>query len=182
MEGRQEVQAYLAALNRPLPPNEGFLRGVDFQGEMLIRFAQGHYIWRLKWQTTEPGVVQYRWTRSQERFDSEAAAYQAAQWVELTKEEMRQYGGWVAQATEGMVSRREQLDNFNGVIGITIDVIGDMAVGFFSGNILARLGAPPGARQPPAQSPPQGGAKIIPFPSQASPTAPTAPRPAASGR
>jgi len=181
LEGRQEVQAYLAALNRPLPPTEGFLRGVDFQGEILIRFAQGHYIWRLKWQTTEPGVVQYRWARSQERFDSEAAAYQAGQWVELTKEEMLQYGGWVAQAVEGMVNRREQLDHFSGVVGITIDIIGDIAVGFFSGNVLARMGSTPGARQPPARSPPQGGTKAIPFPSQASPGAPTV-RPAASVR
>ena len=182
MEGRQDVQAYLVALNRPLTPNEGFLRGVDFQGEILIRFAQGQYIWRLKWQTTEPGVVQYRWTRSQERFDSEAAAHHAGQWVELTKEEMLQYGGWVAQAIEGMVNRREQLDNFNGVVGVTIDIIGDMAVGVFSGKILAQMGSPPGARQPAMQSPSQGGAKVIPFPSQAPPAAPTVPRPAASGR
>lgn len=37
---------------------------MNFKGEILIRFAQGQYIWRLEWKTTEPGVVQYRWTRS----------------------------------------------------------------------------------------------------------------------
>jgi hypothetical protein len=105
LEGRQKAQTYLAALNRATSPNRRFSGGTDFRGEILIRFAQGHHIWRLEWQTTEPGVVQYRWTRSQERFASEADAYQAGQWVNLTEHELRQYGGWVGQAIEEMQSR-----------------------------------------------------------------------------
>lgn len=48
----------------------------------------------------------YRWTRSQRRFASERAAYEAGQWVDLTEEEMQQYGGWVGQAVEEMVRRQ----------------------------------------------------------------------------
>jgi hypothetical protein len=181
-EGRQKVREYLAALSRVVPPGEGFLPGTDFQGEILIRFTQGQYIWRLKWQTTEPGVVQYRWTRSRERFDSEAAAHEAGQWVELTREEMIQYGGWVGMAVEGMVSRREHLANLSRVVGIVIDVTGDVMVGLFSGSILRQMDSSPAAGQPPMQSPPQGGAKVIPFPPRAPPATPSIPRPAASGR
>ncbi|MFY0564535.1 hypothetical protein ACN28E_11840 [Archangium lansingense] len=94
-EGREEVRKYLAALNRTIRDDRRFTGGTDFQGEILIRFARGQYNWRLEWKTSEPGVVQYRWTRSQKPFDSEAAAYKDAQWVDLTVEELRQYGGWV---------------------------------------------------------------------------------------
>jgi hypothetical protein len=174
-EGREEARMYLAALNRALLFGRPFTGGTEFHGETLIRFAQGEYIWRLKWKTTEPGVVQYRWTRSQQRFESEAAAYQSAQWVELTEQEMRQYGGWVGQAVEGMVSRREKLATFSGAVGIVIDVVGELATGVFSGAILGRMGSGPGARQPPSQ----GGGQVIPFPTRSPTTAPPARMPAA---
>ncbi|HEX8434116.1 hypothetical protein, partial [Archangium sp.] len=93
LEGREEARAYLAALNRALLTGSRFTGGADFQGDILVRFARGQYIWRLEWKTQEPGVVLYRWTRSQQRFESEAAAYAAEQWQDLTVEELRQYGG-----------------------------------------------------------------------------------------
>jgi hypothetical protein len=46
LEGRQEVQVYLAVLNRAVSPEANFLGGTEFQGEVLIRFARGQYIWR----------------------------------------------------------------------------------------------------------------------------------------
>lgn len=175
-EGRQEVQLYLVALNRAVPREMAFVGGIGFGGQVLIRFARGQYIWRLEWQTSEPGVTQYRWTRSQQRFESESAAYEAGQWVDLTVEEMRQYGGWVGQAVEGMVARREQLATFRGAVGLCIDVIGTSAVGFFSGAILGRMGSRPQGGQPPSQD-----AQIIPFPARP-PATPPAKLPAAVGR
>jgi hypothetical protein len=174
-EGRQKARTYLTALNRALLGGKRFTGSTDFHGEVLIRFARGQYIWRLEWRNTEPGVVQYRWTRSQQRFESEAAAYEAGQWVELTEQELRQYGGWVGQAVEGMVSRRERLATFSGAVGIIIDVIGTSATGFFSGAILGRMGS--GAQQPPTQ----GGGQVIPFPAKPPPTAPPVQVPAAAG-
>jgi hypothetical protein len=146
---------------------------VDFQGEILIRFARGQYIWRLEWQTTEPGIVQYRWTRSQQRFESERAAHEAGRWVDITEQEMQQYGGWVGQAIEGMVSRREQLATFSGAVGVCIDIIGSVAVGIFSGSFAGGAGA----KQPPAQ----GGGRVIPFPARPPVSAPPTKVPAASG-
>ncbi|QRN97949.1 hypothetical protein JRI60_02380 [Archangium violaceum] len=176
-EGRQDVRTYLAALNRVVAPEMSFSGGTDFRGQILIRFAQGQYIWRLEWQTTEPGVVQYRWNRSQQRFESEAAAYQAGQWVELTVQEMQQYGGWVGQAVEGMVTRREQLATFSGSVGLVIHVIGDVATAVFSSVTFGGMGSGSGARQPPTQ----GGGQVIPFPARPPPTAPPAKMPAAAG-
>lgn len=175
-EGRKKVQTYLSALNRIVQPSRHFLPGTNFQGEILIRFAQGRHIWRLEWQTTEPGVVQYRWTRSRESFLSEREAHQAGQWVELTEQEMRKYGGWVAQAVEGMVSRRERLATFSGAVGMVIEFVGNAAVGVFSGILLGRGGANKKSQQPPGQ----GGGKVIPLPARPSPTPPVK-LPAASG-
>lgn len=175
-EGREEARNYLAALNRTLLFGKRFTGGTDFQGEILIRFARGQYIWRLEWRTTEPGVVLYQWTRSQQRFESEVAAYEAGQWVELTAQELQKYGGWVGQAVEGMVSRRERLATFSGAVGIVIEVVGTAATGFFSGAIFGQMGS--GVRQPPTQG---GGAQVIPFPVRPPPTAPPARVPAAAG-
>ncbi|PTL79500.1 hypothetical protein DAT35_32305 [Vitiosangium sp. GDMCC 1.1324] len=174
-EGREAARKYLAALNRTILTGKRFTGGTDFQGEILVCFAGGQYIWRLEWKTPEPGVVQYKWTRSQQRFDSEAAAYEAGQWVDLTVEELRQYGGWVSQAVEGMVSWRENLATISGTVGMVIDVVGGVATTVLWGSILGQMGT--GSRQPPAQ----GGGQVIPFPVRPPPTAPPAQVPAAAG-
>lgn len=175
-EGRRDVRFYLMALNRAVAPETSFLGGMNFHGEVLIRFAQGVHIWRLEWKTNEPGVVQYQWTRSQQHFASEAAAYTAGQWVELTEQEMRQYGGWVGQAVDGMITRREQLATLSGAVGIGIEVMGRAATVFFSWAILGRMGSGSGAQQPPMQ----GGGQVIPFPARPPPTASPARVPAAA--
>ncbi|MFE8596191.1 hypothetical protein [Archangium violaceum] len=59
-EGRERSRTYLAALNRTILTGKYVTGGLDFHGEVLIRFARGQYIWRLEWRTQEPGVVQYR--------------------------------------------------------------------------------------------------------------------------
>lgn len=91
-------------------------------------------------------MVQFRGTRSQQLFESEVAAYDAGQWVVLTEQEMRQYGGWVGQAVEGLVSRRERLATLRGVVGIVIEVVGTAATGFFSSAILGRMSSGPGTQ------------------------------------
>ncbi|WP_146209601.1 hypothetical protein [Vitiosangium sp. GDMCC 1.1324] len=168
-DGMRKLQTYLLALNRTVPPNNRFSGGKEFEGEILIQFAQGQYIWRLEWCTTTPGVTQYRWTRSQERFDSNEAAYQAEQWVEISEQELKQYGGWVSQAVEEGVERRERLATISGAIGVAIDIVGEVAM------IVISTAAPGerGAAQP--------GGKVLPFPSKPLPTEPPAQLPRASG-
>lgn len=168
-EGTREIQTYLLALNRTIQATNRFSAGKGFEGETLIQFAQGQYIWHLEWCTTAPGVTQYRWTRSQERFDSCAAAYQASQWVEISQQELKQYGGWVAQAVEGMVDRRERLATLTGAIGVAIDVVGEVAIVI----ITTAMSGERGAAQP--------GGKVLPFPSKSSTGTPPVQFPKASG-
>jgi hypothetical protein len=170
------VRLYLSALNRAAAPGMHFTEGTEFGGAMLVQFAQGQYIWRLEWQTTEPGVTQYRWTRSQQRFASAAEANEAGHWVAISEEEMRQYGGWVGQAVDDMVTRREKLAAFRQALGVVIDVVGYGAVGFFSGAILGRMGSGSGPSQPAGQ----GGGQVIPFPARLPATSPPAQIPAAA--
>lgn len=176
-EGREEARKYLAALNRAILSGRRFTGGTDFQGEILVRFAGGQYIWRLEWKNPEPGVVQYKWTRSQQRFDSQAAADAAGQWVELSEEELRRYGGWVSQAVDGMVSSREKLATVSGTVGMVIDLVGGVATTVLWGSIMGQMGVGTGARQPPAQ----GGGQVIPFPVRSPSAAPPARAPAAAG-
>jgi hypothetical protein len=169
-EGLQKIQTYLVALNRTITtPAIRFSGGKGFEGEVLIHFAQGQYIWRLEWCTNTPGVTQYRWTRSQERFDSSAAAYQVDQWVEISEQELKQYGGWVAQAVEGMVDRRERLAPLSGAIGVAIDVVGEAAIVVISIAMSGERGAA------------QSGGKVLPFPSKSPLGAPPVQLPKASG-
>ncbi len=175
-EGREEAQTYLAALNRTIVAGKRFTGGSDFHGEVLIRFARGQYIWRLEWRTHEPGVIQYRWTRSQQRFESERAAYEAGQWEEIEAQELRQYGGWVEKAVEDMVSRRERLATFSGAMGLVIDLVGNTARVVLWGALLGKMDSGPGAQQPPTQ----GGGQVIPFPARPPPAAPQSQVPAAA--
>jgi hypothetical protein len=169
-EGIQKVQTYLHALNRTImTPARRFSGGKSFEGEILIHFAQGQYIWRLEWCTTTPGVTQYRWTHSKERFNSNVAAYQAGQWVEIPEQELKQYGGWVAQAVEDMVDRRERIATLSGAVGVAIDIVGEVAM-------IVISTATPGER-----GTGQPGAKLLPFPSKPAPTAPPARLSKASG-
>ncbi|MBN1210797.1 MAG: hypothetical protein JXB05_38470 [Myxococcaceae bacterium] len=177
-EARAKVEIYLSALNRAVAPELNFMKGAGFHGQILVRFARGQYIWRLEWQTTEPGVVLYRWTRSQQRFESAAEAADAGQWVNLSEQEMREYGGWVSQAVEEMVTRREQLAAARGAVGVVIDVVGNGAVGFFWGAIFGRTNPGAGVQQPPTQ----GGGRVIPFPTRPPPMTPPTKIPAAMGR
>ncbi|KFA94807.1 hypothetical protein Q664_00090 [Archangium violaceum Cb vi76] len=169
-DGIQKIQTYLLALNRTImTPARRFSGGKTFEGEILIHFAQGQYIWRLEWCTTTPGVTQYRWTHSKERFDSNAAAYQAGQWVEISEQELKQYGGWVAQAAEGMIDRRERVATLSSTVGTAIDIIGEVAMIVIS----TATSSDRGTAQP--------GGKVLPFSSKPSPSASPARLPKASG-
>ena len=177
-EGLQEIETYLRALNRTVPPTEWFLGGTGFEGEILIRFALGQHIWRLEWCTNAPGVTQYQWTRSQEHLDSLAAAHDAGKWVEISEQELKEYGGWVAQVVEEMVDRREKLATISGVIGVVIDTVGGIAVVTLSSVMGGDRRALPTTNQGLGLPP---GGKVIPLPPRPPATAPPVQLPKASG-
>lgn len=89
--------------------------------------------------------------------------------MEISEQELKKYGGWVAQAVEGMVDRRERLATLSGIIGVAIDIVGEVALVVIST-------AMPGER-----GETQPGGKVLPFPSKPSTGAPPVPLPKASG-
>ena len=169
-DGIKALQTYLLALNQTVLPTEAFSAGVRFDGEVLIHFAQGQHIWRLEWCTNTPGVTQYHWTRSKENIDSPEVAYNEAQWVEISEQELKKYGGWVSQAVEGMVERRERLATFSEAVGLAIDIVGKAAMVFIANAATQERSITP-----------QAGAKVLPFPSKPSAPAPPLSLPRASG-
>lgn len=169
-DGMLKLRIYLQALNQTLPSDTGFSAGAQFEGEILVQFAQGQYIWRLEWCTHTPGVTQYLWTRSQQRLDSTKDAYQANHWTDISEQDLKKYGGWVAQVVEGMVERREKLATLSGVLGVAIDAIGTAAVTLLS------------TRTPEEQQgTPQTSGKLLPFPIKSPSTGPALQLPKASG-
>ena len=164
--GTRELQGYLRALNRAMPPDSQFSGGTGFEGEILIKFGSGQHIWQIEWCTIAPGVIQYRWTRSKEYFDSLEDAYTTGLWVELTEQELKQFGGWVAQVTEGLVDRREKLAALSVSVGVVIEVVGGAAILVISTAASALRGVGSTVRQGPPAPP---GAKVLSFPSRPSP-------------
>jgi hypothetical protein len=90
--------------------------------------------------------------------------------VEISEQELKKYGGWVAQASEEMVERREHLTTLSGSIGVAIDMVGQVAMLVIS---TMTSGGERGTA-------PQG-AKVLPFPSTRPPAAPPVRLPKASG-
>lgn len=159
-EGTRALEKYLMALNRAMPEGFKFSGGTGFEGEILIQFGAGSRIWRLEWCTTAPGVVQYHWTRGKEDAASLEDAYKAGAWVEITEQELKQFGGWVAQVTEGLVERREKLATFREAVGRVVDVVGGATILVIStaASAVRGAGATTGHGKP--ASP---GGKVLPF-------------------
>jgi hypothetical protein len=175
-EGASELQTYLAALNKAMPADLKFSGGVGFEGEILIQFGAGNRIWRLEWCTTAPGVVQYHWTRGKNDAASLQDAYKAGEWVELTEQEIKQFGGWVAQVTEELVERREKVATFREAVGRVIDVVGGATLLVITTAASAVRGTGAATGQSPPATP---GGKVLPF--RRPPTPSPAHLPKASG-
>ncbi|HEX8110983.1 MAG TPA: SpvB/TcaC N-terminal domain-containing protein [Kofleriaceae bacterium] len=110
-KGWKEVNRYLAGLNDAAPKNAQFKLGTGHSGEILVRFANGVPGWKLSWQTTVPGVIQYRWQtlnrkRRSEEFQRET--YQQAQWVALSRAEAAQYSEQLYRGIEKHIENEEK--------------------------------------------------------------------------
>jgi hypothetical protein len=90
-------------------------------------------------------------------------------YMEISEQELKRYGGWVAQKVEEGVDRREGLATLSEAIGVAIDIVGEVAMIVIS----TAMSGERGAAQP--------GGKLLPFPSKPSPMAPPVQLPKASG-
>lgn len=89
--------------------------------------------------------------------------------MEISEQDLKRYGGLVAQAIEDMIDRRERVATFSGAVGVVIDLVGEVAMIVISTATSTNRGTT------------QPGGKVLPFPSKPSPTAPPARLPKASG-
>lgn len=184
-QGREQVQEYQKGLNEGAPANRQFSLGTGVSGELGVRFARGVAAWRLTWQTTEPGVIQYRWQRLNARDEdirSFEEAYANNQWIDVTEAEMQQHAQALSQAVDQMVEHRETLERVSTVTGYVIDVVGTVATGFLSaalGSMMGGRAAP--ARPQPRVAPAQPGVAPPAAPPSV-PSMPTAPPAAPPGK
>jgi len=169
-QGEQQVQGYLAALNRAAPPEAQFRAGSSQSGELGIRFASGVAAWRLRWETTAPGVIQYKWERLNPRKETPEGykeAYDKNLWVEVPEAELRQHAQALFSAVDRLVSERLFVMRMQKWFGAAIDIVGITASAVLSAALASQINAGPTARpQAPAQP---GGGQVIPFPARPQP-------------
>jgi len=190
--GQMEVTMYITAMNRAIPPTaKQFSRGVGFKGTLAIKFAGGAKIWQLTWDTTAPGVIQYKWSKlgvkEEEQAKAEAInkaekegqwvdlteakriaevykkAYEDDRWVELPEDEMRPYAEQLEEAVDMLVSHREQIRQTQDAVNIPMEVTGIAASSVLSAE-LSRLMTAIGARPTPKRVPASVPAGPVPAP------------------
>ncbi len=190
IDGRREVKQYLDALNRAAPANAQFRLGIGESGELGIMFRGGRVGWRLMWDTTEPGVIQYKWQKLNPKDpddrDSWQEAYEYGLWVDVTEGEMQEHAEAVNEAVQVVMEDADFIQETEDIMSWPIDIIGMVATTFLSLGIFSSLGGAaepvepaqpgvaPGAapEPPPVPAEPAAPGKIIPFP--AKPAAPPA--------
>lgn len=198
--GTRQVDKYITALNRAANPGVVFTAGSAFNGELWIQFHGGTQYWRLLWQTTAPGVIQYQWQRLNARDSSTQAIREAlakAQWVDVSANADMQYAPELYQAVDTMIQHRLLIEELQFWTSLGIDAVGIVASTVLMSAMLstetpatagAGAGAPAGAGTPveppvapaPATAPAPAagagqGAQVIPFPTR--PAAPPAAAP-----
>lgn len=60
IDGKAQADKYIGALNSALPSDIIITHGVGYSGSLGVRFAKDVEPWNIQWETTAPGVVQYR--------------------------------------------------------------------------------------------------------------------------
>jgi RHS repeat-associated protein len=152
-QGRRQAASYLAALNRAAPANAQFRLGTGNSGELGIRFAGGVAGWRLTWNTTEPGVIQYRWQRLNPRRQTEEGfreAYEQGLWIDISEAEAAQYGEQLYNAVEARMSHVQTIGRAQTITGIAVAIVGIIASAFIGGaRSRTQPGAQPGTTIPP---------------------------------
>jgi RHS repeat-associated protein len=174
--GQTQLTGYLDALNAAARPGVRFVAGQEnVHGELGVRFAEGVSPWRLRWATTTPGVIQYRWERLNLKDQSNEAvreAYAKGDWVEVPAGEVRQHEQAVLDSVNNSVALGEAHGDVTIGAAAPIVLIGQFVTAFLGQMILGMMGGrgastatPNGASQGP-------GGQVIPFRPAAPPPAP----------
>ncbi|MBK9264244.1 MAG: hypothetical protein IPM54_31135 [Polyangiaceae bacterium] len=107
-----KVDWHLRVINSAMLGVPKFNLGTGYVGEVGVRFAEGAAPWKIAWETTDPGVVQYRWLvlgAEQQTAEAYGDAYGADRWREPTLREISRLGRALHEVVERLVQAREEL-------------------------------------------------------------------------
>lgn len=158
-EGQVAVNKYLATLNQFLAPGKQFNPGTGYSGNFWVRFDLNMPWWRIEWDTTSPGVIQYKWKRlNSDELDEptivrglESGKYT---WVDLTEGEIRPLAQECAKFAEAYSNGSEKLYKLQLVSSFVIESIGHAAVVYLNAGLGTKSNAAPrGATQPTVANP-----------------------------
>lgn len=150
-KGKEKLAQYLAVLNMGMiGTSKSFVAGPAYSGELLIMFKRGTQLWRIKWSTTAPGVIQYKWDRPDTKkgnsldYDERVKEWNEAiannRWTDISKKEMIADGQDLLEDVIGMMMRRNLLGTFRDGVGHAIDMIGTSAEALLSSHLAEALG------------------------------------------
>lgn len=180
-EGQVAVAKYIAALNQAMPTGSKFTPGTEYAGNFWVRFNRSMPWWRIEWDTTAPGVVQYKWQKlNNEELDPPTilAGVQAGRyvWVDLTDGEMQQHGQEFENDARKYVGGAEILYKSRLASGLVVEVVGHAAMVYLSPGLSANSHATAKGAAQSAQSVPRVRVGVEPTPKTRVPASP-APEP-----
>ncbi|MBK9266112.1 MAG: hypothetical protein IPM54_40790 [Polyangiaceae bacterium] len=159
--GQAKVAQDIAAINRGMPPTL-FTHGLAWKREVWVRFRPGitNEPWRLSWDTTAPGVIQYEWTKPDATDWTDASinkAINAGRWVDLTAAEMQQYAEKLDEFVDNWVKRADRLSLLQRLTNVVVMVVGNGAMIYISPGLAPGKPIQPGAS-------PKAGSSLPPSP------------------
>jgi hypothetical protein len=113
-DGKSKIDQHLRSINKAMVGVPLFKPGMGYRGELGVRFAEDEGVpaWKLEWDTTAPGILQFRWRRlntEDDDVDDYREAYEKARWRDLTPQEMVRYARPLQEAVESLVRARERM-------------------------------------------------------------------------
>lgn len=182
-DARREVRDYQTWLNRGMgvpaggrgssgPSQYPFLLGRGASGQLAVQFHGGRMVWRLAWQTTEDGVVLYKWQKISNTDRDDIRRAGESQWVDITEADAQAYGQEVFEEVDRGLGRRQTLFRWMDITNTVQEVVGVVVSSIIMGRIM---GMRPGAR-PNVPAPAPGVRPVVP-PSPVPGPGPVAPPP-----
>ena len=169
VEGQVAVAKYLAAINRAMGPNEKFKPGTEYAGNFWVRFNKVMPWWRIEWDTTTPGVVQYKWQKLNNEEVDEPTILEGVKagkyaWVDLTEGDMQQYGQECETFARKYTGGAQILYKTRVASSLLVELMGHAAIVYVSSGLAANSNAAPKGAAQATQSGPRVRVGVEPTP------------------
>ena len=165
IDGKAQADKYIGAINSAMPSTKAFTYGRGFSGNIGLRFEDNVEPWNLQWETTAPGVIQYRLRKLNPKkedmdvnlVEAYRKAYEEDRWRDLTTSEMETYAELFHYKVELLMQAKDTLLAFQKIAAVPIDVVGTAAEFALSAALWSQMsgkvGWIPVVRKPPVLKP-----------------------------